>query len=88
MLTEWSEKLDSYGIDFAPVSAMLQAMKQMETPSGPMPVVRSPFLIDGAEIHPRGPAPFLGENPEAVLIEASYSQEEVARLRNGGAFGR
>lgn len=95
---EWQRRLDAEGIIFAPVSsvgeavareqtAAQQTIRTVETESGPLPVVRAPFQIAGAEIAPRGPAPELGQHTEMVLLEAGLSWERIATLRERGAFG-
>ncbi|HZQ39036.1 MAG TPA: CoA transferase [Dehalococcoidia bacterium] len=95
---DWQRRLDAEGIIYAPVStvgeavareqtAAQQTIQTVETGAGPLPVVRAPFQIAGAEIAPRGPAPELGQHSEAVLLEAGLSWEQIADLRERGAFG-
>jgi crotonobetainyl-CoA:carnitine CoA-transferase CaiB-like acyl-CoA transferase len=95
---EWQRRLDAEAIIYAPVStvgeavareqtAAQQTIRTVETDAGPLPVVRAPFQIASAEIAPRGPAPELGQHTEAVLIEAGLSWEQIAGLRERGAFG-
>ncbi|SEB18739.1 CaiB/BaiF CoA-transferase family protein [Variovorax sp. YR216] len=47
--------------------------------------VSSPFLVEGADkTYPRH-APGIGEHTDEVLSEAGYAEDEIARLRTGGA---
>jgi crotonobetainyl-CoA:carnitine CoA-transferase CaiB-like acyl-CoA transferase len=41
---------------------------EVDSPAGPIPVVGSPFLVDG-ERGPSGPVPGLGQHTEEVLRE-------------------
>jgi formyl-CoA transferase len=48
--------------------------------------VSSPFQLDGeAKVAPRR-APSLGQHSEAVLREAGYDADEIARLRKLGVL--
>jgi crotonobetainyl-CoA:carnitine CoA-transferase CaiB-like acyl-CoA transferase len=44
--------------------------------------------ISGADIRPRGPAPALGGDTDAVLAELGYSPDESAALAESGIVGR
>jgi crotonobetainyl-CoA:carnitine CoA-transferase CaiB-like acyl-CoA transferase len=47
----------------------------------------TPFHIDGIEKIPARRAPSVGEHNEAVLREAGYTGDDVARLRGLGVIG-
>ena len=49
-------------------------------PARPLHEVASPVRVDGAAI-PRRPAPALGADTEAILLEAGFGPEEIASLR-------
>jgi len=97
-LREWCEWLDAQGIIFAPVSTVrgaiereqtaAQATVQMVESNGlTMPVVRAPFVIEGATVAPRGLAPELGQHTEEVLLESGFTWVQITELRTAGAFG-
>ncbi|HLZ70060.1 MAG TPA: CoA transferase [Dehalococcoidia bacterium] len=95
---DWSRRLDAEAIIYAPVSTVREAVAReqtaaqatlhtVHTPAGPLPVVRAPFQIAGAEIRPRGSAPELGQHTEAVLLEAGLSWEQIGALRGRRVLG-
>jgi crotonobetainyl-CoA:carnitine CoA-transferase CaiB-like acyl-CoA transferase len=47
-------------------------------------VVRSGFRVDGATPAPDRPPPVLGADTDAILREAGYDDEAIARLRAEG----
>jgi crotonobetainyl-CoA:carnitine CoA-transferase CaiB-like acyl-CoA transferase len=95
---EWGARPDAEGVIWAPVSTVLESALREQAVSQQtlqhvqfrrrfLPVVRSPFVIEGAEIRARGPGPLLGEHNEAVLLAAGCSLAEIAGLAMRGAFG-
>ncbi len=63
------------------------AFFEVETPweGRSIPAVSSPVRLAGVE-PPRRAAPDLGADTDAVLGEAGFTTEEIARLREGGAI--
>ncbi len=63
------------------------AFFDLETPweGRSIPAVASPVRLAGVE-SPRRPAPELGAETDAVLEEAGFTAEEIARLREAGAI--
>lgn len=53
--------------------------------AGEVPLVRLPWLVDGAPIRWQRPAPKLGEQTVELLSQAGYSDAEVADLIASGA---
>ena len=93
---EWSARLDREGVIYAPVSTVLEVVERPQTlaqqtiqtpPGSRQPVVRTPFEIRGADLRPRGPAPELGRHTEEVLLELGLDWDQIAALRQQGAFG-
>jgi formyl-CoA transferase len=48
--------------------------------------VSSPFHIDGVDKVPAQRAPAVGQHSEAVLREAGYGGDDIARLRTLGVL--
>jgi crotonobetainyl-CoA:carnitine CoA-transferase CaiB-like acyl-CoA transferase len=94
-LADWRSILDGVGVTFGIVGTVDEAAddEQMRACGALVPfadganlTVSSPFHIDGvAKIPPRRP-PALGQHGEAVLREAGYSGDEIARLRDLGVL--
>ncbi len=95
---EWGRRLDAHGVIWAPVQSMTEvitdpqarangAFAAINHPSlGTFETVAPPFRFGRSRVEPRGPAPELGQHTEEVLLEAGYSWEEIAALREQGAF--
>jgi formyl-CoA transferase len=91
-LAEWRKILDAVGITFGIVGTVNEASDdaQMRHAGALVPfadgkglTVAAPFHIDGiAKIAPRR-APSIGQHNDAVLQEAGYSTDDIARLRAG-----
>jgi len=50
-------------------------------------VMTIPFMIAGAQMHPRSRAPRLGEHSHEVLLEAGFGEEEISRIASDGILG-
>ena len=53
-----------------------------------VPLVRLPWLVDGAPIAWGRPAPRLGEHSLEILAELGYSDAQVAEFTRSGTIGR
>jgi formyl-CoA transferase len=95
-LAEWRTILDGIGITFGIVATVNEALHdpQMRHAGAIVPfadggneTIVAPFHIDGVEkIAPRR-APSVGQHNDAVLADAGYSGDDIARLRGLGVFG-
>ena len=95
VMAEWRKILDAVGVTFGVVATVDDVMHdaQMRAMGALVPfegsdvlTISSPFQVAGeAKVPPRR-APKLGEHSEAVLREAGYSADEIARLKTVGAF--
>ncbi len=92
-LAEWRSILDGVGITFGIVATVNEALEdsQMRHAGALVPfgdgqglTVMTPFHIDGVEKVSASRAPSVGQHNEAVLMEAGYTAEELARLRGLG----
>jgi len=95
---EWGRRLDEHGVIWAPVQTMaevvddpqVQANRYFTTidhPSlGSIETVDSPFRFGRSRVTARGPAPEIGQHTEEVLLEAGYTWEGIAALREAGAL--
>ena len=54
---------------------------------GPLRSVRSPFRVSGLERQPDRPAPRVGEDSEAILRDAGYSEAEISEFVAGMVIG-
>jgi CoA:oxalate CoA-transferase len=54
---------------------------------GPYQTIGLPLKFSESDVQVRGPAPEVGQHTEEVLIEAGYSWEDIAGLRDSGLFG-
>ena len=98
-LAEWAEALDRTGCYWGKVQSVaevaedaqaraVEAFAAVELPDGrPLRIVKSPigFSADAATV--AGSAPELGQHTEEVLLEAGYSWDDIARLKESGALG-
>jgi len=95
---EWLERLQAAGVPCAPVltrtemirhpqvQANALVLEQDHPSAGRLRQARPAATFDGSA--PVGaPAPRLGEHGQAVLAEAGYSADEIARLQAEGVFG-
>ena len=94
-LAEWERRLQGQPIIWAPVRTMDEAVRDPQVAAmGYLPVlghplagsfrtVAPPFRLSESEARPRGPAPELGADAEAVLTGAGLSRSEIeATLRS------
>ena len=98
-LAEWAERFDRADLVWAPVqsiaevtqdpqAAALDAFASLTHRTGEeFRLVRSPVEFGATPARIRHGAPELGEHTEAVLLEAGYSWEEIAGLKEKGAIG-
>ncbi|MHB8574706.1 MAG: CaiB/BaiF CoA transferase family protein [Dehalococcoidia bacterium] len=96
--TEWCERLRAEGQRYAPVQDYARVaidpqawangyLVTVEHPEwGPMTAIGSPIRLSDTPAEPSGVAPQLGQHTEAVLLEAGFSWEELAELREQGAW--
>lgn len=96
---EWAVIFDRYDLIWAPVQTVsevardpharaLGAFAKVAHRSGrEIEIVKSPVEFAATPVTIRRPAPELGEHTEEVLLEAGYSWDEIAKLRERGALG-
>ena len=94
-LDDWRAILDGVGVTFGIVGTVNEVLddQQMRDSGALVPfddgehlTVSSPFHIDGVEKVPARRAPDLGQHSEAVLREAGYGADDIARLRTLGVL--
>lgn len=95
-LAEWRAVLDAAGVTFGGIHSVDEASadRQFQACGALVPfadggglTVSSPFNIDGVvKVAPRR-APAVGQHSEAVLADAGFSPDEIARLRALGVLG-
>lgn len=90
-VAHWITELTRTGIPAAEVSGLEQSVESaiaeeratfQETNA--MPLVRLPWMIDGATISWQRPAPNLGEHTRDVLLEIGYAESEIKTLTAAG----
>lgn len=96
---EWVAALDAAGVPAGKVRGVREAFDALadagraatapvqHPTSGPLDLVRPPWLVDGAPLSPDGPPPLLGEHTAEVLRELGRSEEDIAELGARGAIG-
>ncbi|MER6957172.1 CaiB/BaiF CoA-transferase family protein [Streptomyces sp. NPDC000618] len=67
-----------------PQLAARDRWREIDTPSGPVPALLPPPVIDGYD-PPMGAVPALGQHTDAVLAELGLSPAEIDALRRQGA---
>jgi formyl-CoA transferase len=92
-LAEWRTILDGVGVTFGIVATVNEALDdpQMRHSGALAPfadgrelTVMTPFHIDGEDKVAASRAPSVGQHNEAVLRDAGYSTDDIARLRGLG----
>lgn len=90
-------RLDAEDVPWAPMQTPAEVVADpqaqaagcfTEVPDGAGGVFASPAgpaRFDGTDIPPASPPPHLGEHTDRVLLEAGYSETEIADLRRAGA---
>jgi formyl-CoA transferase len=90
-LDEWRKILDSVGVTFGIVGTVNETLSDQQMrdsgalvhfADGEHLTVSSPFHIDGVDKIPPRRAPGIGQHSEAILLEAGYSETDIARLRS------
>jgi crotonobetainyl-CoA:carnitine CoA-transferase CaiB-like acyl-CoA transferase len=88
----WIERLSAakvpatrvYGLEQAVVSDIARERQTFADSDG-VPLVRLPWLVDGAPIPWASPAPSLGQHTREVLHELGFTDERIDTLVAGGA---
>jgi crotonobetainyl-CoA:carnitine CoA-transferase CaiB-like acyl-CoA transferase len=95
---EWVDKLNAVGLfaaliqDYAELSEDPQVIangyiSEIAREGGaPVRIPSSGIVVDGAPAVPRGLAPQHGEHTEEILLEAGYSWDEIAALREANVI--
>ncbi len=90
----WLDRFTRAGVPVTRVSGLEEAVnsdvaKERGTfmDSGGVPLVRLPWLVDGAPIAWGRPAPRLGEHSLDILTELGYTDGQAADLVSSGAVG-
>jgi formyl-CoA transferase len=68
-----------------PQAAARKLIREVQSPSGPIPSVGSALHLSGSPPH-HGAVPALGAHTDEVLGELGYSNDEIATLRRAGAI--
>ncbi|MEE9324478.1 MAG: CoA transferase [Dehalococcoidia bacterium] len=95
---EWGQRLDAEGCIWAPVQTLdeviqdpqVHANEYMATlqhhTEGSFQVVASPMKFQRTPSQIKGPAPELGQDTEAALLELGYAWEDILKLKEQGAI--
>lgn len=97
-LEEWDPRLDAEGVIWAPVHTLDEVIEDPQLRAndaffplhhpnlGAYEVVGIPMKFGRTPARPQGPAPELGQHTEQVLLEAGYSWEQIAALKDAGVI--
>ena len=94
-LSDWRQILDGVGVTFGIVGTVNEVLddQQMRDSGALVPfadgehlTISSPFHIDGVDKVPAQRAPAIGQHSDAVLREAGYDADSIARLRSLGVL--
>ena len=97
---DWLERLKAAGIPAAPVAdvaevaaaeqtealGMLQPLAHADVPD--LRLAALPLSFDSDRVRHRLPPPAIGEHTEAILLEAGYTNAEIATLAEDGVIRR
>jgi crotonobetainyl-CoA:carnitine CoA-transferase CaiB-like acyl-CoA transferase len=97
-LAEWARIFDEADLIWGPAASIAELavdpqaaamgmFPTIEHPAGKFRTVGAPMRISGADIRPRGPAPFLGADTTTVLSELGYNVDDIAALAQAGVVG-
>ncbi len=89
--TEWLERLKKANLPYGEVRGLAEVLahpqtiarrliREVESPVGRVPVVANPVRLSGSPAR-YDRIPGLGEDTDAILREAGYSEEAIAKLR-------
>ncbi|MEM9566661.1 MAG: CoA transferase, partial [Actinomycetota bacterium] len=97
---DWGEVFDAAGLIWGPIQTIPEivddpqaratgAFVEQHYPDGrgTFETVAIPIRIAGADIGPRGTAPEIGADTDAVLDDLGLSADEIAKLRADGTIG-
>jgi len=92
-MAEWAEPFDKQGLVWEPETTVAEVLAdpqvaandyvaEVEHSSGELTKwLRVPFQFSQTPIHPRSPAPELGQHTEEVLLELGYDWEQISQLK-------
>ena len=97
-LAEWGDLFDEHGLIWGPASTLTDLaadehaaasgmFPEIVTPDGTFRTVGAPIRIEGAAIHPRGPAPLHGQHTVGVLTDIGVDASQLADLLANGIVG-
>jgi crotonobetainyl-CoA:carnitine CoA-transferase CaiB-like acyl-CoA transferase len=99
-LAEWHSRLAAYGITWAPVRNLEEAVGDAGVRASSAFVnvidehgahhvsVNTPCSFEGLAVRPATRAPHVGENTDEVLASLGVSSDEIDTLRRSGVLGR
>lgn len=93
---EWFERLKAVDLPYGQVRGIAEVLahpqvaarrliREIDTPVGRVPAIESALRFSESPVA-EGPVPSLGGDTDAVLREAGYTEEEIARFRREGAI--
>ncbi len=96
---EWGEIFDQAGVIWGPVMGLDEVVADPQaraiglfpeiegTEVGTIRTVRAPMRFGNTDVGPKGPAPMLGEHTDEILASLGLTDDEIGKLRSGGAVG-
>lgn len=96
---EWGRIFDEAGIIWGPVLSLDEVAQDPQAQAiglfpeidhpeiGSYRTVNAPMRFANADVHPRGPAPRVGEHGDAILAQAGLDAGEIEALRTAGILG-